>query len=65
VYQQLAQVLALDMVTSCRHGPLSQSGTRAMVRLSLVHASGVKSEDMAYLMQGSDGRWKIELIRQR
>jgi hypothetical protein len=63
--QQLARLLALDKVTSCSHGPVSQSGTRAMARLSLVHASGVTSEDVVYLVQVSDGRWKIELIRQR
>ncbi len=63
--QQLAQLLALDKVTSCSHGPVSQSGTRAMATLSLVHASGVKSEDVVLLLQGSDGRWKIDLIRQQ
>src|SRR5207247_3492718 len=47
--QQMAQVLALDKVTSCRHGPMSQSGTRVMAPLSLVHASGVTSEDVVYL----------------
>jgi len=62
--QQMAQLLALDKVTSCSHGPVSQSGTRVMATLSLVHASGVKSEDVVVLVQGSDGRWKIELIRQ-
>ena len=63
--QQLAQVLALDKVTSCSHGPLSQSGTRATATLSLVHVSGVKSEDVVLLVQGSDGRWRIDLIRQQ
>jgi hypothetical protein len=63
--QQMAQLLTLDKVTSCSHGQVSQSGTRAMATLSLVHASGVKSEDVVYLVQESDGRWKIELIRQR
>ncbi len=62
--QQMAQVLALDKVTSCSHGPVNQSGTRAMATLSLVHASGVKSNDVVFLVQGSDGNWKIELIRQ-
>ncbi len=63
--QQLAQLLALDKVTSCRHGPLSQSGIRATATLSLVHVSGVKSEDVVLLVQGSDGRWRIDLIRQQ
>ncbi len=63
--QQLRQLLALDKVTSCSHGPVSQSGTRAMATLSLVHASGVKSEDVVVLLQGSDGRWKIDSIRQQ
>jgi len=63
--QQLARLLALDKVTSCTHGPVSQSGTRAKATLSLVHASGVKSEDVVFLVQGSDGRWKIDLIRQQ
>jgi len=63
--QQLAQLLALDKVTSCSHGPVSQSGTRAKAMLSLVHASGVKSEDVVFLVQGSDGRWRIDLIRQQ
>ena len=63
--QQLARLLALDKVTSCSHGPVSQSGTRAMATLSLVHASGVTSEDVVVLVQGSDGKWKIDSIRQR
>jgi len=63
--QQLARLLALDKVTSCTHGPVSQSGTRAKATLSLVHASGVKSEDVVFLVQGSDGNWKIDLIRQQ
>ena len=63
--QQLARLLALDKVTSCSHGPVSQSGTKATATLSLVHASGVKSEDVVFLVQGSDGRWKIDLIRQQ
>ncbi len=63
--QQLARLLALDKVTSCSHGPVSQSGTRAKATLSLVHASGVKSEDVVFLVQESDGRWKIDLIRQQ
>ena len=63
--QQLARLLALDKVTSCSHGPVSQSGSRATATLSLVHASGVRSEDVVFLVQGSDGKWKIELIRQR
>jgi hypothetical protein len=63
--QQLARLLALDKVTSCSHGPVSQTGTRAMATLSLVHASGVKSEDVVVLVQGSDGNWKIDLIRQQ
>ena len=63
--QQLARLLALDKVTSCSHGPVSQSGTRATATLSLVHASGVKSEDVVLLVQGGDGKWKIELIRQQ
>jgi hypothetical protein len=44
---------------------VSQSGKRATATLSLVHVSGVKSEDVVVLVQGSDGKWKIELIRQR
>ncbi len=63
--QQLAQLLALDKVTSCSHGQVSQSGTTVTATLSLVHASGVKSEDVVFLVQGSDGRWKIDLIRQQ
>jgi len=63
--QQLARLLALDKVTSCSHSPVSQSGTRATATLSLVHASGVKSEDVVLLVQGSDGSWKIDNIRQQ
>jgi len=63
--QQLAQLLALDKVTSCSHGPVSQSGTRATATLSVVHASGVKSEAVVFLIKGSDGRWQIDSIRQQ
>jgi hypothetical protein len=62
--QQLAQVLALDKVTSCTHGPVNQSGTTATAMLSLVHASGLKSNDLVFLIKGSDGRWQIDSIRQ-
>jgi FHA domain len=48
--QQPARLLALDKVTTCSHGPVSQSGTRATATLSLVHASGVKSEDVVVLL---------------
>ncbi len=62
--QQMAQLLALDKVTSCTHGSVNQSGTTATAMLSLVHASGLKSNDLVFLIKGSDGRWQIDSIRQ-
>jgi hypothetical protein len=57
--------LSKDPVTACNHGSANPSGNRVLFALQLVHESGGQNNDVATLVQQSDGAWKIDALQRQ
>jgi hypothetical protein len=59
-----AVVLSQDKVVSCTHGAASDSGTKAVTSLKLVHTSKGINNDLVTLTKQENNDWKINDLQQ-